>query len=285
MFWNKFEQQLNTAFATYVKVEKRVVHSDSMKLRHLVDRVGDDKLAAVSAAILVAICNNPNYSYNDALKSYKATVVKSGTANQSINERQVREQNQGRGGPGRGFGRGSGRGRYSGRRRDGRGYTNYSGNDYQYIPRTIDGSKFLTLSDGTRIEYHPNIHYSTEILNKFSSEERDTLERDKANGTVSLPPRYGGGRGGYGSGRGGYSNKRKIQQLEQQVSDLQSQSQSQDYRQPNQVPDQVDTGSQPGRGQDNRSRISQVTTQEGSIMGGRSDQARQRQQGRGGSRY
>ena len=253
-----------------------MVHSDSMKLRYLMDRVKDDKLAAVSAAILVAISNNPNYSYNDALKSYKATVAKSGTANQSINERQVKEQNQGRGGRGgRGFGRGSGRGRYSGRGRDnGRGYTNYSGNDYQYIPRTIDGSKFLTLSDGTRIEYHPKIHYSTEILNKFSSEERDTLERDKANGTVSLPPRYSG----YGSGRGGYSNKRKIQQLEQQVWDLQSQSQSQ------QVPDQVDTG-QSGRGQDNRSRISQVTTQEGSIMGGRSDQARQRQQGRGGSRY
>ena len=249
------------------------------------DRVKDDKLAVVSAAIRVAISNNPNYSYNDALKSYKATVVKSGTANQSINERQVREQNQGRGGPGRGFGRGSGRGRYSGRRRDGRGYTNYSGNDYQYIPRTIDGSKFLTLSDGTRIEYHPNIHYSTEILNKFSSEERDTLERDKANGTVSLPPRIWWWPRWLWQWPGGYSNKRKIQQLEQQVSDLQSQSQSQDYRQPNQVPDQVDTGSQPGRGQDNRSRISQVTTQEGSIVGGRSDQARQRQQGRGGSRY
>ena len=95
---------------------------------------------------------------------------------------------------------------------------------------------------------------------------------------MSLPPRYSG----YGSGRGGYSNKRKIQQLEQQVWDLQSQSQSQDYRhQPDQVPDQVDTRSQ------SRSRVSQVTTQEGSIMGGRSEQARQRQrqQGRGGQRY
>ena len=30
MYWTKFEQKLNTTFATYVKVEGRVVHSDAM---------------------------------------------------------------------------------------------------------------------------------------------------------------------------------------------------------------------------------------------------------------
>ena len=32
MTWTKFEQQLNTTFAIYVKVKKRVVHSNAMKL-------------------------------------------------------------------------------------------------------------------------------------------------------------------------------------------------------------------------------------------------------------
>ena len=81
MFWRKFEQKLNTAFATYVKVEERIVHSDSMKLRHLMNKVKCEKLSAVSAAIHVSIQSNPHYSYNDALKVYKATVAKSGTAN------------------------------------------------------------------------------------------------------------------------------------------------------------------------------------------------------------
>lgn len=48
----------------------------------------------VSAAITVAIQSNPNYSYSDAVKVFKLIVVKSGTATQNINDRQVREQNQ-----------------------------------------------------------------------------------------------------------------------------------------------------------------------------------------------
>ena len=74
------------------------------------NKVRCKKLKAVSAAITVSIQSNPNYSYNDALKVYKATVSKSGTTSQNINDRQVREQNQGRGGSafGRGFGRGFG---------------------------------------------------------------------------------------------------------------------------------------------------------------------------------
>ena len=48
MYWTKFEQQLNTTFATYVKVEKRIVHSDIMKLTHLMTRVKCDSLNAVT---------------------------------------------------------------------------------------------------------------------------------------------------------------------------------------------------------------------------------------------
>ena len=283
MYWAKFEQQLNTAFATYVKVEKRVVHSDSMKLRHLMDKVRCDKLAAVSAAITVAIQSNPDYSYADALKVYKSTVAKSGSASQSMNsDRQIREQNQNSSGQGygRGFGRGPGRGFYSGRGRDGRGRgRGYSGRgNYQHVPKTVDGSRFFNLTDGTRIEYHPLIDYPQEIFDKFTKEEKEMLEHDRANGTVTPASRggrgYGGGRGGYGSHRGYPSNKRKIQQLEQQVWELQSRAASQGSET---VPEHVENSA--------RSHISEVT-QERSIMGGRAEQARQRNtQGRGGHQY
>ena len=39
MYWTKFEQQLNTTFANYVKVEGKIVHSDIMKLTYLMTKV------------------------------------------------------------------------------------------------------------------------------------------------------------------------------------------------------------------------------------------------------
>ena len=54
MYWTKFEQQLMTAFTTYVKVKGRIVHSDMMKLTHLMIKVKCHSLNAVTAAITVA---------------------------------------------------------------------------------------------------------------------------------------------------------------------------------------------------------------------------------------
>ena len=91
---------------------------------------------------------------------------------------------------------------------------------------------------------------------------------DRAHGTISPAKENGDGN----------HNKRKIQQinqdLQQQVWDLQSQAQSQALPPPppfptSQVPAHMDNAA--------RSQISQVTLQEGSVMGGRADQARMRQ--------
>ena len=172
MYWTKLEQQLNTAFVTYVKVEQRLVHSDSMKLWHLMSKVKCEK-PMVSAAITVAIQSNPNYSYSDAVKVFKLIVVKSGTATQNINDRQVREQNQD-------WNWGFGRGYYYGRGRDGSGRGNY-----QHVPTTVDGSWFFNLTDGTQIKYHPLIDYPSDIFNKFTLEEKSMLEQNRANGTVT----------------------------------------------------------------------------------------------------
>ena len=79
IYWTKFEQQLITAFATYAKVEGRIVHSDIMKLTHSMTKVKCDLLNAVTAALTVSIQENLNYTYAMALKVYKAEVGKSGT--------------------------------------------------------------------------------------------------------------------------------------------------------------------------------------------------------------
>ena len=103
---------MNTAFATYVNAEERVVHSGTMKLTGLMTIVKCDSLSAVTAAIIVRIQSNPNYTYAMALKVYKSEVGKSGMANQNRNNWHVREQNQGWGGRGfRQFGRDFGGGR------------------------------------------------------------------------------------------------------------------------------------------------------------------------------
>ena len=88
------------------------------------------------------------------------------------------------------------------------------------------------------------------------------LQTNWANGTVTPGRGHGGGRGYSGRGcGGGYSdNKRKIQKLEQEVWELRSQASQQ-------LPEHVDT--QTGRGNPNaRSSVSQVTNNEGSIIGG-----------------
>ena len=142
----------------------------------------------------------------------------------------------------------------------------------------MDGSVFVNLEEGTRIEYHPEKTYPDWVYNKFSHSEKEMLQNDRKNRTIT--PKQGGGRGrgngrgggrGYGGrntyGNGGYgSTKRRIEQLEQTINDMKSQG----------VPDQVDT---------QRSGISQVTTTGGSIMGGRADQSRHSTGGRGGSRW
>ena len=76
---------MNTAFATYVKVEGRIVHSDIMKLTHFMTKVKCDSLNAVTAALTVAMQGNPKYAYAMALKVYKVEVGKSGTSGQMRN--------------------------------------------------------------------------------------------------------------------------------------------------------------------------------------------------------
>ena len=93
MTWTKFEQDLNTAFATYVKSEKKEVFSNQMKFSYLQDKIKCDTLLSVSSALKVAMSSYPNFTYNEAMKVYRVAVMKAKTGKGS---RQVQEQNRGR---------------------------------------------------------------------------------------------------------------------------------------------------------------------------------------------
>jgi murein L,D-transpeptidase YafK len=81
MDWTKFEQELNDAFAAYVKTEKRVVHSDQMKLSILQDKIKCDALLSVNSALQVAMSSNPNYTYDEAMADYRAAAMNIKTKN------------------------------------------------------------------------------------------------------------------------------------------------------------------------------------------------------------
>ena len=86
--WIKFEQLLNTAFATYVKYENREVHSDRMKLKLLIKKVRCPNLASTTSAIISQI-DEGSYAYARAIKSYKVALN-----NKITNQlREVKEQN------------------------------------------------------------------------------------------------------------------------------------------------------------------------------------------------
>ena len=122
MWWEEFEQQLNWAYATIDRQERREVHSDQQKLRHLLSRVKAPFLNGVIASIHVRLNHHGEivpYTYADALSAIRTAVNEQHppTFNSNNNTRRhIRAANArtgggrgGRGGRGRGYG-GYGRG-------------------------------------------------------------------------------------------------------------------------------------------------------------------------------
>ena len=75
MDWTKFEQELNVAFAAYVKSENREVYSNKMKLQILQDKIKCDELLPVNSALLMAMSSKPNYAYEEAMAVYRAAAM------------------------------------------------------------------------------------------------------------------------------------------------------------------------------------------------------------------
>ena len=238
MWWAEFEKKLTRAFNAYVKREGRIVHSDAMKIRMLIDKIKADFLTPTKAQLEIELSRMPmTITYNQAVALFRNMVNQKHPPQMNANRvrRNVNEVTSGRGG-GRGNQRGGGGRGGRGGRHGGRGTRG---------GRVRSDAKTITLTDGMQIEYHASYNFPRHVYLKMKQEDRDTLKRER----TAYQQRQGQGR----------SNRNDIAELRSQIQELISVSSN---RSP------TDSVSVSG--------ISQVTTGN-SIMGGRNEQAANRQ--------
>ena len=182
MWWEEFERQLTSAFTIYDKKEEHKVHSNEMRLCILCKKVNVDFLLHTKAAIMVEMTKTPmTMTYDQALANFRNQVnnkfspeLSSNKVRRNINQAQSSGRGDfGRGG--RGFGgRGQGRG--------GRGNPNSGrGNNLAGMRRQRQDSTFLTLTDGSVVEYHPSFKFPPYIFGKMKESDKQMLYEQRAN--------------------------------------------------------------------------------------------------------
>ena len=249
MWWAEFEKRLTRAFNAYVRHEGRVVHSDSMKIRMLTDKIKADFLTPTRAQLKIELSRTPmTVTYDQALSLFCNMVNQKhppqmGAAQNRI-RRTINEVSSGCGGrSGRGgFGRGGRGGRQGGR--GGRGGPT----------KTRSDSRIITLTDGSQVEKHASFNFPSHVFMKMKQEDKDTLRRERQT---------------FNDGR---RTRSEIQELRSQIQELGGTvSTKTDSTPPDTVP-----ASQ-------RSHVSQLTATNTSMMGGRNEQAHNRQVRRAGA--
>ena len=249
MWWAEFEKRLTRAFNAYVKREGRIVHSDAMKIRTLLDKIKADFLTPTKAQMEIELSRTPmTMTYEQSLALFRNMVNQKHPPQMGVAQHRVRrnvnEVSTGRGGRGYtsrgGHGRG-GRGG-NGRGRGGRGQPRQTRTD----------SRMITLTDGSQIEYHASFSFPRHVFLKMKQEDKDTLRRERA---------------AYNENR---RNRAEIQELRTQIQEQGGSVVSQ-----NATPTDVSVSQ--------RSNVSQLSTTANSIMGGRNEQANNRQLRRAGA--
>ena len=237
MWWSEFEKRLTRAFNAYVKREGRIVHSDSMKIRMLVDKIKADFLTPTKAQLEIELSRVPmSITYEQSLSLFRNMVNQKYPPQMGVVQNRARRHvnevsTGGRGSRGRAaFGRGGKGGRHGGR--GGRG------------GRQRTDSRMITLTDGSQIEYHASFNFPRHTYLKMKQEDRDNLKRERA---------------AYNQRNG--RNNREIQELRSQIQELQQSNSS--------------TSAPPTDTVSVRSQVSQITANN-SIMGGRNEQANNR---------
>ena len=75
MWWSEFEKRLTRAFNAYVKQEGQIVHSDSMKIRMLVDKIKADFLTPTKAQLEIELSGIPmTIAYEQSLALFRNMV-------------------------------------------------------------------------------------------------------------------------------------------------------------------------------------------------------------------
>ena len=110
MWWTKFEQLMNQAYAAYNKAEGRIVHSEAMKLRDLQAKIKADFLQATKETVDTQIAaavgmSNQLMTYTVAMQLYRNKVSQkfpAGSQTTNVGRgRHMREARSNTGGHGR----------------------------------------------------------------------------------------------------------------------------------------------------------------------------------------
>ena len=173
MWWDRYESDLVWAYATIDLDAGRQVYNDDHKIRRMLKSIRADFLESTLANIRSSANRRPPaIDFSQAMTDCRLAVYEKfpPTDNPAIakTRRHVNEVGQGRG-----RGRGGGRGRFGGRGRGGRGYRG------GYIRKSRQDSKIITLTDGSKIEYHPSFRFTDDQMHLFSNEQKEQLRNDR----------------------------------------------------------------------------------------------------------
>ena len=181
MWWDEFEKGLTYAFTVVDKRERRVVYSDEMKLRILLQKVNVDFLQPIKTAINVELYKLPvTMTYNQALMNFRNEVNRKfppdlspmTNRNRRVNEANTSRTNTYNRGRGRGRQGGRGNNRGGGRGNRGRGRSRGTNRGHPDA-RWIDGI------DGTSIEVHPSYNFPPHIWNLLPQGEISRINSER----------------------------------------------------------------------------------------------------------
>jgi len=180
MWWAEFEKRLTRAFNAYVKREGRVVHSDSMKIRTLLDKIKADFLTPTKVQLEIELSRIPmTMTYQQALGLFRNMVNQKHPPQMGVAQNRVRrnvdEVSTGRHGRGHNNRAGRGLSNRGGHGRGGRGAGRGRGGRGGQHCQTRTDSRMITLTDGTQIEYHASFSFPRHVFMKMKQEDKDLV--------------------------------------------------------------------------------------------------------------
>ena len=198
MCWSEFEKRLTRTFNAYVKREGRIVHSDSIKIRMLVNRIEADFSTPTKAQLEIVLLRIPmTITYEQSLALFR------NMANQKHHPQVRTVQNRAR----RQIKRSQQADVAPGDVLDMDVEEEADDKvDEDEARQTRTDSRMITLTNGSQIDYHASFDLPRHTYSKMKREDRDTLKRERA----ACNQR---------SGRGG--SRSEIQELCTQIQELQ----------------------------------------------------------------
>ena len=175
MWWDEFEKQLSHAFTIIHKDQKREVYSNEMRLRILLQKINADFLQSVKAAMSIEITRVPLLmTYEQALMTFRNEVNRKhppSMSNNNSRSRRVNEVNN------RSNRSGSGRGRGNNNNRNNN--NNNRGGRGRGRSRGHPDARFITGTNGRRLEIHASYNFPPEVWNAIPQAEKRRINDER----------------------------------------------------------------------------------------------------------